>query len=61
MQSGSHLSRCLFYIDMNMVRAGVVTHPFEWAFGGAAELGGRPVPCMYSGRRSRSCSDSGAG
>jgi putative transposase len=38
-QTGSHLSRCLFYLDMNMVRAGVVTHPFQWRFGGAAELG----------------------
>ena len=26
-QSGAHLSRCLFYIDMNMVRARVVDHP----------------------------------
>ncbi len=39
-QSGSHLSRCLFYLDMNMVRAGVVAHPFLWRFGGAAELCG---------------------
>ena len=40
-QSGSHLSRCLFYLDMNMVRAGVVPHPFAWAHGGALELAGR--------------------
>jgi len=39
-QSGSHLSRCLFYLDMNMVRAGVVAHPLLWRFGGAAELCG---------------------
>ena len=39
-QTGSHLSRCLFYLDMNMVRAGVVDHPFEWEFGGARELCG---------------------
>jgi len=39
-QSGRHLSRCLFYMDMNMVRAGVVAHPFEWASGGAADLAG---------------------
>jgi len=26
-QSGYYLSCCLFYIDMNMVRAGVVSHP----------------------------------
>jgi len=40
-QSGSHLSRCLFYLDMNMVRAGVVDHPFEWRHGGARELSGQ--------------------
>jgi len=39
-QTGSHLSRCLFYLDMNMVRAGAVAHPFLWRFGGAAELCG---------------------
>ena len=39
-QSGSHLSRCLFYLDLNMVRAGVVDHPLEWRYGGARELAG---------------------
>jgi putative transposase len=29
--SGQHFLRCLVYIDMNMVRAGVVQHPGEWA------------------------------
>ncbi|MBU8901680.1 MAG: transposase [Victivallales bacterium] len=29
-ESGRHLGRCLFYIDMNMVRAGAVEHPAEW-------------------------------
>ncbi len=37
-ETGSHLSRCLFYLDMNMVRAKVVRHPGEWPFGGAREL-----------------------
>jgi len=37
-ETGSHLSRCLFYIDMNMVRAGMVQHPGEWIFGGSQEL-----------------------
>jgi len=32
-QSGSHLGRCLFYIDLNMVRAGVVDHPSQWPYG----------------------------
>jgi len=40
-QTGRHLSRCLFYLDMNMVRAGVVDHPSDWAFGGAADLAGQ--------------------
>jgi len=31
-QSGSHLGRCLFYIDLNMVRAGVVEHPAQWPY-----------------------------
>lgn len=26
-----------FYIDLNMVRAGVVTHPSEWKFAGFSE------------------------
>jgi len=29
-QDGDHLGECLFYIDMNMVRAGAVKHPSEW-------------------------------
>ena len=29
-QNGKHLGECLFYIDLNMVRAGVVKHPSEW-------------------------------
>lgn len=33
-----HLSRCLVYIDMNMVRAGVAKHPHDWATGGYHEI-----------------------
>ena len=29
-ESGEHMLRCMLYIDMNMVRAGVVRHPSEW-------------------------------
>ena len=39
-ESGEHLRRCLVYIDLNMVRAGVVNHPSEWAFGGYHEIQG---------------------
>jgi len=40
-QSGAHLSRCLFYIGLNMVRAKAVTHPFQWAHSGYHELLGQ--------------------
>ncbi len=39
-QTGDHLSRCLFYIDMNMVRAGAVEHPGDWRHCGYHELAG---------------------
>jgi putative transposase len=39
-QSGGHLSKCLFYIDMNMVRAGVVKHPSFWKHSGYHEIMG---------------------
>ena len=34
----SHLHRCLAYIDLNMVRAGVVKHPQQWAHSGYREI-----------------------
>lgn len=37
-ESGSHLIQCMIYIDLNMVRAGVVNHPEEWAFCGFREI-----------------------
>jgi REP element-mobilizing transposase RayT len=33
-----HLHRCLVYIDLNMVRGGVVKHPCEWAHSGYREI-----------------------
>ena len=39
-QPGGHLGRCVFYIDLNMVRAGVVKHPLEWRHAGIQELFG---------------------
>lgn len=33
-----HLVRCLLYIDLNMVRTGVVNHPEDWSESGYAEL-----------------------
>jgi putative transposase len=40
-ESGEHLRRCLVYIDLNMVRAGVVKHPKEWVHGGYHEIQGQ--------------------
>lgn len=33
-----HLHRCLVYIDLNMVRAGVVKHPQTWLHSGYREI-----------------------
>ena len=33
-----HLFRCIVYLDLNMVRAGVVTHPSDWGFSGYNEI-----------------------
>ena len=33
-----HLSRCMVYVDLNMVRAGIVNHPSEWPFCGYNEI-----------------------
>jgi putative transposase len=33
-----HLARCLVYIDLNMVRAGVVEHPQHWEEAGYHEI-----------------------
>jgi putative transposase len=37
-EDGVHLLRCLIYIDMNMVRTGVVNHPKDWDFCGYNEI-----------------------
>ncbi len=39
--SGEYAWNCLRYIDMNMVRAGVVSHPSQWRWCGYDELTGR--------------------
>ena len=41
--SDEHLIKCLVYIDMNMVRAGVVTHPEDWKHGGYCEIQNPPT------------------
>jgi putative transposase len=37
-EDGDHLLQCIVYIDLNMVRAGVVKHPSEWTFSGYNEI-----------------------
>ena len=39
--SGEYLWRCMRYIDLNMVRAGVVKHPGEWPWTGFWEVVGQ--------------------
>ncbi len=41
-ERGEHLSRCMVYIDLNMVRAGVVTHPSAWLWSGYHEIQNPP-------------------
>ncbi|AGF79257.1 transposase [Desulfocapsa sulfexigens DSM 10523] len=37
-ENDTHLVKCLAYIDMNMVRTGVVGHPSEWNWSGYNEI-----------------------
>jgi REP-associated tyrosine transposase len=41
-QADEHLHRCLAYIDLNMVRAGMVNHPGQWKESGFAEIQNPP-------------------
>ncbi len=37
-ETGEHLWRCMTYVDLNMVRAGVVDHPRDWPHAGYHEI-----------------------
>jgi putative transposase len=37
-QTGEHLVRCMIYLDLNMVRAGAVSHPEDWPHCGYGEI-----------------------
>lgn len=37
-ETGKHLLSCIVYVDLNMVRAGVVSHPEQWSHGGYNEI-----------------------
>ncbi len=41
-ETDAHLFRCISYIDLNMVRAGVVRHPSQWPFSGYNEIQNPP-------------------
>ena len=41
-ESGKHLMRCMIYIDLNMVRASIVKHPFEWTMNSYSEIQNPP-------------------
>lgn len=41
-QAGKHLAQCMAYIDLNMVRAGVVRHPSDWECCGYKEIQNPP-------------------
>ncbi len=45
-EADEHLHHCLVYIDLNMVRAGVVKHPSQWAHGGYCEI--QTAPKRYA-------------
>jgi len=42
-EAGEHFFRCLVYIDLNMVRNGVVDHPSAWVHGGYNEIQDPPL------------------
>jgi len=37
-ETDHHLHRCIAYIDLNMVRAGMVSHPEQWGHSGFNEI-----------------------
>jgi putative transposase len=45
-QTDEHLAKCLVYIDLNMVRAGVVQHPSAYGISGYNEI--QTPPKRYS-------------
>ncbi len=50
-QTGKYLQQCLVYIDLNMVRAGVVDHPSKWNEGGYCEIQNPPERYRIIDRR----------
>ena len=48
--SERHLLNCMVYIDLNMIRAGVVTNPKDWPYGGFHEVMGKKARCRFIDR-----------
>ncbi len=48
-ESKQHLLRCLLYVDLNMVRNGMVSHPSEWPFSCYNEIQKSRKKCMLIG------------
>jgi putative transposase len=46
-----YLARCMVYIDLNMMRAGVVSHPVDWLWCGYCEIQSTPQRYALIGRR----------
>ncbi len=42
-ETDRHLFQCLVYIDLNMVRAGVVSHPAQWEVSGYNDIHNPPL------------------
>jgi putative transposase len=50
-QTDHHLVQCIVYMDLNMVRAGVVRHPSEWPHCGYGEIQQAPKRYQLIDRR----------
>ncbi len=37
-ETGEHLWKCIAYIDLNMVRTGIISHPSQWQWSGYNEI-----------------------
>ncbi len=44
-EGGRHFWNCMYYLDLNMVRAGVVDHPCRWCWCGYQEIAGLRLRC----------------
>ncbi len=50
-ETNEHLAKCMVYIDLNMVRAGVVQHPSEYNASGYNEIQNQPERYLIINRK----------